>query len=176
MKRKEFKERKETKQKHFLVKYNKDWVDLETGIKFKPLKIDYDDAQEGLCNKKGKLVLKFYKGSRHPLVMIAKEVLKPEIKLKPIKVYAHAPDKHKIEVVFHPQTVIEVLKGLEDGKTEYQMSVRAGCSKEAVLSLIDEIDKRGLELEKILGGDKFDRNDTKRGHDNITGLSYDMRY
>jgi len=154
------------------------WINIFNGEEFDKLDIPYKDAVHGLCSEKGKIVLKkIINDGFEPLVVVSKEP-QSEVQykmIKPITVKFHDADKHLTKWTFETFEILEVLKGVGEGQNEQELAIRVGTNVEAILNLIEALDRK--RLLKI-GGDKEQngRNNIERRPDYARRFSLDIQY
>ena len=169
--------------KRFLVKHkghvNTYWIDINSGRKFERLKgIPYEEAQHGLCETLGKLVLKkVVDDGSECMIFIAKDKVFKEPYQRRITVQY----KEKIRNVqflrkwtFEPYELSETVKYIDEDKNDKEISLIIGTPKDAIKVLRSKL--TDFLFDKILGGDNDGGHDTKRGSDNTTRFSYHLRY
>jgi hypothetical protein len=117
---------------HFLVKENKEYVDLSDGTMYKPfMLVPYEKAGHGLCEQFGKPVLKkIADDGFNPLLFIAKK--NPKDLPNRIRAEYVAANKCRQWWVFEPYEVAELKKGLDDGLSERQIGIKIFAPEEAV--------------------------------------------
>lgn len=139
------------------------WIDIQSGMKCERLDVPYDEAQHGLCEKTGKIVLKkLVNDGFEPLVFVAKEPPKPTPAIKPITVKFHDADKKLSSGTFESYDIQEVLSGLDEGLNERELAIRVCSNQEAIGKLIEVIGCRGWDL-KNEGGDRNGRTKRNKG-------------
>ena len=130
---------------HFLVKKDKEYVNLSDGTKYKPFTlVPYEKAKHGLCEEFGKPVLKkIADDGFNPLLFIAKK--NPKDLPKRIRAEYTDNNKRRQQWTFEPYEVAELKKGLDEGLTERQIAIRVFAPEEAVtkasFKLLDSIKK-----------------------------------
>ena len=130
---------------HFLVKENKQFVDLSDGTAYKQFTlVPYEKAKHGLCQEMGKPVLKkIANDGFNPLMFIAKK--NPKDLPKRIRAEYMDANKRRQWWVFEPYEVAELKKGLDEGLSERKIGVRIFAPEEAVLKasfkLLDSVKK-----------------------------------
>ena len=149
---------------HFLVKENKEFVDLSDGTMYKPFTlVPYEQAKHGLCQEMGKPVLKkVVDDGFNPLLFIAKKNQKD----LPKRIRAEYTDnnKRRQQWLFEPYEVAELKKGLDEGLSERQIAIRIFAPQEAVekatFKLVNSLKelKRNRIKRKVKKGKK-----TKKG-------------
>ena len=149
---------------HFLVKENKEFVDLSDGTMYKPFTlVPYEKAGHGLCEQFGKPVLKkIADDGFNPLLFIAKK--NPKDIPKQIRAEYTDVNKRRQQWVFEPYEVAELKKGLDEGLSERQLAVRVFAPEEAVekakyklINTLKEL-KRNRIKRKIKKGKKAKKN------------------
>jgi len=153
------------------------WIDTNSGIEYKELDIQFDTASHGLCEALGKPAYKLL-SKRLVLVPVSpdyKQRIAALKQLHTITVDTHDTYNHRIKWEFEPLALYEVLKGIEEYRSESDLATFTGSPVEAVRNLMKVIERRKL-LEKIGGGEQDARNVTRGGDDNLTGFSYDLQY
>ena len=130
---------------HFLVKKEKEYVDLSDGTMFKPFTlVPYEKAKHGVCQEMGKPVLKkIANDGFNPLMYIAKK--NPKDLPKRIRAEYTDANKRRQQWLFEPYEVAELKKGLDDGLSERQIGVKIFAPEEAVtkasFKLLDSVRK-----------------------------------
>lgn len=139
---------------HFLVKENKEFVDLSDGTMYKPFTlVPYEKAGHGLCEQFGKPVLKkIADDGFNPLLFIAKKNPKD----LPNRIRAEYVDanKRRQQWLFEPYEVAELKKGLDEGLSGRQIGIRIFAPEDAV-------EKASFKLVNTLK--ELKRNRIKRG-------------
>ena len=149
---------------HFLVKKDKEYVDLSNGTAYKQFTlVPYEKAKHGLCEEMGKPVLKkIADDGFNPLLFIAKK--NPKDLPKRIRAEFMDANKHRQWWVFEPYEVAEIKKGLDEGLSERQIGVQVCAPEEAVekatFKLVNSLKelKRNRIKRKVKKGKK-----TKKG-------------
>ena len=116
----------------FLVKKDKEFVDLSDGAAYKPFTlVPYEQAKHGLCQEMGKPVLKkIADDGFNPLMFIAKK--NPKDLPKRIRAEHMDANKRRQWWVFEPYEVAELKKGLDEGLSERQISIKIFAPQGAV--------------------------------------------
>lgn len=149
-----------TKISHFLIKNDKNFVDIRDGRMFKPYnEKTYSQCKEGLCKKLNTLVLKnVIKKSHNPSVFVAIENKPKENKAIRIK---YKNDNKKEQVwEFTSQEINECEKCINEGKNDRQIAVALFCPKICVQKLIKHIDIN-QKLSRSRNGDLHGNNKNK---------------
>ena len=149
---------------HFLVKENKEYVDLSNGSTYKPFTlVPYEKAGHGLCEQFGKIILKKVANDGfNPLLFIAKK--NPKDLPKRIRAEYTDNNKRRQQWLFEPYEVAELKKGLDEGLSERQIGIRIFAPQEAVekatFKLVNSLKelKRNRIKRKVKKGKK-----TKKG-------------
>lgn len=133
-------------QKHFLVRVkngkHNHWIDIQsqTGMKFEKLDVPYDEAQHGLCESTGRVVLKkVVNDGFPPLVFVATKPTKQTPAIKPITVKFHDVDKRIASWTFEPYEMSELRKGSEEGLSVRQLGIKVCAPVEAVENLLEKL-------------------------------------
>jgi hypothetical protein len=128
-----------------------EYVDIETGLVAEPLDVPFEQAEHGLCAKYGRPVFKkIVDDGFLPLVLIAREQLKPFRHSKPIRVQFTNAEKVKTPWVFSPYELEETSVGLDEGLTPRQIAVRIGAPPDALEMVIERLggELHGTERNK----------------------------
>ena len=145
---------------HFLVKKEKEFVDLSDGSAYKPFTlVPYENAGHGLCNEFGKIILKkIADDGFNPLLFIAKK--NPKDLPKRIRAEYTDANKCRQHWLFEPYEVAELKKGLDEGLSERQLAIRVfapeGAVEKASYKLINTLKelKRNRIKRKVKKGKK----------------------
>jgi len=117
---------------NFLVRRDKEYVDLSNGATYKPFTlVPYEQAKHGLCEEFGKPILKkVIDDSFNPLIFIAKK----NPKTLPKRIRTQYVDANKLRKwwLFEPYEVAELKRGLDEGLNEGQIAKRIFAPEEAV--------------------------------------------
>lgn len=122
------------------------WIDTITGIEYEELNISFDKAQHGLCEELGKPVYKLL-SKRLGLVPVSPDYEQRIAALKQlhiITVDTHDTHNHRVKWEFEPLSLYEVLKGIEENRSESDLATFTGSPVEAVRNLMNVIERRNL--------------------------------
>lgn len=136
----------EMKSNYFLVKSNKEYIDIESGRKFKPfIDLTYSKCHHGLCKKYDTLVLKNIvknKNANIPNVVIATTDKQKEY--DSIKINFEDNNKKPRVWEFNSFEIRELLKGIDEGLDEglnekvlyKRLAIKLSCPRETIPKLI----------------------------------------
>lgn len=132
----------ETKLNHFLVKFNRIFIDIENGRLFTEYKEKtYANCNHGLCQKLGTLILKNTvknKDAYIPNVLIATNEKSKEN--KPIRIRYQNENKKQQVWEFGSQEINECMRCIDEGYNDRQIAVALFCPRDCIQKLIKHID------------------------------------
>jgi len=159
-----------TEQKPFLVPYTDGnvWVDINTGIEYMETKrIKWEDAEHGLCEKYGKPVLKNL-GYPKKVFIATKKPKSFQYDRSKYASFMDA-DKHKKYWEFIPYELETIIKCMDKGLSERQISMVVGAPKDAVTNILYKIRGDIKKHERIRSSKVSGRRTNKESRDKRKG-------
>jgi len=148
----------EIKSNRFLVKYGKNFIDIDNGRIFNVYKEKtYSHCIHGLCKKLNTLVLKnIIKKSHTPSVFVA--ITEEPKENKTIKIKYQNDNKKQQIWEFSSYEIDEAIKGIDEGLKNRQMAIKLCCPRECIQNLIKHIDINQKMERSRNGNNKGKRN------------------